>query len=1312
MGRIAMKKTEALIKTGRGISKLREIRAFTLAEMLLVVGMLSILMGVGMVSAAQMERSARRAVLDRMAHTLYLSAQRKLIAARMSGVKLASSGDDGIVRLWSTDPDAARKRWLFPKGGFSGHWAIVYDAENFRALDAYYSQNSAAENKYFSAYLDPNQPGADAEAVNRKLEELRSLSARLADGALIGYYGVGYRADAPLSPEIAASGDSATSDSTSGNPAPKDFPTVLPDSRGGGSPSDPFSGPDAPSLDDGESVTKPTLDNNPETLENIGYKLFCWIGYAQTRPIVNAEKLVTTLNCWIPDVPAFNASGVPDGEPISVNFRLRVIGVDSRAEKTFHIRLNPLGADTRLTTAGAYANFIPGAFRRDETRIAVADDGTRNAVSGWRYCYPVILDSLTNDGHGAPLERLDLNQPFRERFPAFLPGEDIALNLEIDVDDGVKEAVFAQLIDSMSTDEKTFYAFPSDGASLAEKCGWLDHYDWFWKVHAPGWDEYPVCNSLFANAKTSAETGVYTARIACGRHLQNLDTALSGVGERLGEFGASVIRAEQIRDIDFTAAANAESSEGVADTDSGAFSAGIVANYRDVYGARPFIPISNDYLTGYDGGGRLVSNLTVNLSGDESAARREKGAGLFGTLSRSATLRNLTLVDPQIVGGDADTGGFLGKSAAPDGFPVPDVTLSGVQLFMTENSYAGKTLDGVLNQWLTGGRRVGGLIGYAAGDVTMTGDAERGPTFAATVVNADALGVPSAPTYAGGLAGYVRGALTLRDACADCYVKANAETPVAEDGAPISAYLGGLAGYCGAGSSFTRCYASGFAVSNARRGRGLPDASGAETDPVTFLETNRQPIAAAGFVPAPADVSDALSLFRLDDPTFVAGTAEKIRPATLRMSAKCAFVERAAIPAANAFYLESAGLLPNEGASAIDADTLAALELPGFAGEAADASPYGFADARLDGLNVSAPALKGQTTRYNDILIPSPAIVEEGTDLDTGETMPSEGDTAPDTGETAPSEGDTDLDTGESAPSEGDTDPDTGETTPSEGDTDPDTGEITPESAQIRIFDADGVLCGVANVPYGQGISGALSDAVPDAVGWDFYAADSPELLLATLPAPAIVEKYEYEDGYLSDGGAKLQVTLWTDESGETSCYLRPIDGDETLFQLFLPDGTPAQVDGESVTITSDADEKTYFGTYYADGETIREITTVTARVTLPDNKPIVTYRRKILVPSYLSDASGRLADAIGYADADTGAVSVGNRILRRTDDERDGTPVTLLDLAGLTENEFASVAVYRELPDGTTVETALKEAVVGLDSLTAPNFDVLARAR
>ena len=217
---------------------------------------------------------------------------------------------------------------------------------------------------------------------------------------------------------------------------------------------------------------------------------------------------------------------------------------------------------------------------------------------------------------------------------------------------------------------------------------------------------------------------------------------------------------------------------------------------------------------------------------------------------------------------------------------------------------------------------------------------------------------------------------------------------------------------------------------------------------------------------------------------------------------------------------------------------------------------------------------------------------------------------------------------------------------------------------------------------------------------------------MSTLPAPASLVQYEYEDGYLSDGNEKLQVTFWTLKSGETSaCYLKPIDDAQTRFQLFFPDGSPAKIDAENVTISSDADGKTISETFrYFDGEIIREITETIARVTLPDDKPILTYQQKILIPSYLSDASGRLVDAIGYAETD--AVSGGNRILRRTGDERDGTPVNLADLAGLDEKDFANVPVRRQIPGGADVETTLKEAAIGLKSLTAPNFDVFAQAR
>ncbi|MBR4211857.1 MAG: hypothetical protein IKR84_05665, partial [Oscillibacter sp.] len=103
-------------------------------------------------------------------------------------------------------------------------------------------------------------------------------------------------------------------------------------------------------------------------------------------------------------------------------------------------------------------------------------------------------------------------------------------------------------------------------------------------------------------------------------------------------------------------------------------------------------------------------------------------------------------------------------------------------------------------------------------------------------------------------------------AWADCYVKSNGNT---------AAYIGGLAGRCGAESEFRHCYAAGFVVSNTRTFpdninniEGTVERQKAIAD---YLKdaNHAQPITAAGFVPGTVkSIENAYSVFNFDDPTI------------------------------------------------------------------------------------------------------------------------------------------------------------------------------------------------------------------------------------------------------------------------------------------------------------------------------------------------------------------------------------------------------------------------------------------------------------
>ena len=909
-----MSGTQSHFSGFRGLwKKCRDSRAFTLAETLLTLALMAVLMSVATVAAPDMLRNSRQRELDMMARTLYMSVQMNLAAAKLSGVTLepeesfaVRSGrqkrklvrnerneleeelyDATDYQLWKTDeaPDGLRDI-LFPGAAANaelseGYWIITFDPSVYSVVNAYFSHDDGENGKqsaYFRALRCDPETGTERtdEEIQGRLSELARIENRLGDGALIGYYG----------PQDAT------------ETAAMDMPFALV-AGVGPSPENPSDGspptPDASRLAaPGDTVTKKTPVNDTDKAENVSHKLYCWIGYGESRdaPIANAEKLVTRLNCWIPADSAF----APHNSPVNVDFTLTVRGVSSMESKSFRYSMECYGAGMvcrdRETGAGILLESDSGAFCRQETREAVNADGASVRVPGWLYSYPVILDSLSDDENVS----LHKNQPFKARFPGFIPGEDIMLQFEADVDADIREAAKRASLQALSDSEKRAYGLSrlSEQAVVEDESG---AYNWLWKSHLPGWNEYPVSNSLFADADRDGqrerqspvdESGVYTAKIAYGRHLQNLDAETSGFGENLdaiksygdADICAASVRGLQVADIDF-----------------------MEPQSRDAETA--FTPVRNPKLARYDGGGFRIANLRVTA---DSAT----GAGLFDALRGDVTLESITLTDPVILAENASgVGGLVGRTE-----PGSHVTISSVQLYMTEKSFQDRKLGGVLDKWLVGGKFVGGLIGYAAGDVTITA-ADGVPTFAATVVNAHA---PDA--CAGGLAGYVEGKLEVSDAWADCYVS--------------GAHIGGLAGHCGADSAFQRCYAAGFAVGGSAA-------------------------TVAGFAPCGvADVSDAYSIFNLD------GVSAALKYGMFR----------SVDSAANAYFVYGGAVNRSDGAAVpvIDRDSLqtALSDENGFRAGDSESVPYGLTDG-LSATPYPYPVLAGTPYRhYNDYLASNP----------------------------------------------------------------------------------------------------------------------------------------------------------------------------------------------------------------------------------------------------------------------------------------------------------------------------------------------------
>ena len=268
-----------------------------------------------------------------------------------------------------------------------------------------------------------------------------------------------------------------------------------------------------------------------------------------------------------------------------------------------------------------------------------------------------------------------------------------------------------------------------------------DHVDYL-----PQYIYWTDVNGLFE----SVDEATGTAHIAYGRHLQNLDTATSGVT-------SSITAAEQVRDIDF-----------------GATGGEAVYSWHDTYSGGSFTAITNNNLTSYNGGTKEIRNLNaVPHSGTE------QGAGLFGNVTGTLAITNTYLVDARASGSSLAAGTLVGIM---DG----NVKIDGCRSWLSnpEINAAGEPTV----TYVSGGQYDGGFVGVVFDNksVTITG------SFASTVVNGT--------TGAGGLVGAIRannGRVTVENSYAAGYLSGGHS-------------VGGLVGGSNGSVTVTDSYAAGI----------------------------------------------------------------------------------------------------------------------------------------------------------------------------------------------------------------------------------------------------------------------------------------------------------------------------------------------------------------------------------------------------------------------------------------------------------------------------------------------------------------------
>lgn len=302
---------------------------------------------------------------------------------------------------------------------------------------------------------------------------------------------------------------------------------------------------------------------------------------------------------------------------------------------------------------------------KDHEIVADAPLNYRNEGGKGKYCATLVLDTLKEGAYptffntfmGKDYEKQGMRlRDWKDTFgePIVTPGKDFDLTVKVCV----------------------------------EEDGYLPQYVYHYGE-----------NSLFASVEKS------TARIAYGRHLQNLDPAVSGV--------SFITAAEQIASVDFDAPSN--------DTNP-------VRSWKDTYGVRKFLPIVNSSLTHYDGKKHEIVHLSIQ--------KEEGAAGLFKTVQSGTRLENIYLKDAEIHA--PIVGGLVGKA--------DDLSIAGCRVYLTEESskaegaaarlFVGETVGGLIGTSGEGGRgelkihgslastnefgdTVGGLIGMCENPVEI-----------------------------------------------------------------------------------------------------------------------------------------------------------------------------------------------------------------------------------------------------------------------------------------------------------------------------------------------------------------------------------------------------------------------------------------------------------------------------------------------------------------------------------------------------------------------------------------------------------------
>lgn len=135
----------------RAASSVRQ-RGFTMAEMLVVMAIIMVLSGIAAPSGMRVLNNVRQMSLNRSAETIYMTAQRNLIAYKVRGGNSTPPKDaTGGYKVTSGDKSANPNlvNVVLPAKTISptlyaGNWSIEYNV-NFCVTKVYYSENTPLE---------------------------------------------------------------------------------------------------------------------------------------------------------------------------------------------------------------------------------------------------------------------------------------------------------------------------------------------------------------------------------------------------------------------------------------------------------------------------------------------------------------------------------------------------------------------------------------------------------------------------------------------------------------------------------------------------------------------------------------------------------------------------------------------------------------------------------------------------------------------------------------------------------------------------------------------------------------------------------------------------------------------------------------------------------------------------------------------------------------------------------------------------------------------------------------------------------------